>query len=317
MPKPDIKAIESLLAEINRKDGKGRAFTLDDKTQALDIPRWSTGLADLDAVIGGGIPEGRILEIYGPESAGKTSLAYHLAARASMTVYFPVEGTLDLKRAKTFGNEKGKFFVCRTDYGEETMNRVISFAKTGIPLIIVDSVPSLVPRSDVEKLEKAVNRNTEEEMRVGGCASMLTKYLPAVEKIAEITGSTILFINQVRDKIGALPFGEQVQTPGGHKLKHSASIRLSVARRDWIDVPNKNPSLTGAKERIGIIMKVRCVKSKVCNPMGECELPMLFERGFVSFSELPELRKRIMKENLKKYGKKEEPEDWEEEGGDE
>ena len=110
-----------------------------------------------------------------------------------------------------------------------------------------------------------------------------------------------MFINQIRDKMNALPFGDNIQTPGGHKLKHSASLRIQVARKGYIEIPNHNPYNTEAKERIGMIMKVKVVKSKVCNPMQSCEIPLFYERGFVDFADLDSVRKEIMEEHKKKY----------------
>ena len=105
----------------------------------------------------------------------------------------------------------------------------------------------------------------------------MNKYLPSIEEIIENTGTTVIFINQIRDKMGALMFGEKTDTPGGHKLKHSASLRIQVARRAWIEIPNKNPKNSAANEKVGLIMKCKVVKSKVCNPMGECEIPLFFD----------------------------------------
>lgn len=138
-------------------------------------------------------------------------------------------------------------------------------------------------------------------MRIGGVARLMDKYLPTLEDVIEQTGTTVIFINQIRDKMNALPFGDNIQTPGGHKLKHSASLRIQVARKGWIEIPNHNPFNTEAKERIGIVMKVKVVKSKVCNPMQSCEIPMFFERGFVDFADLDSTRKEIMEKHKKKY----------------
>ena len=112
----------------------------------------------------------------------------------------------------------------------------------------------------------------------------------------------MIFVNQVRDKMNAMMFGEKTDTPGGRKLKHSASIRIQVARRGWIEIKNKNPCNSATTEKIGLIMKCKVVKSKVCNPMGECEIPLIFDRGFVSFDELPEIKKEIMMQRTKEYG---------------
>nr|MDD4804568.1 hypothetical protein [Candidatus Paceibacterota bacterium] len=122
--------------------------------------------------------------------------------------------------------------------------------------------------------------------------------------IIEVTGTTLIFINQVRDKMNAMMFGEKTDTPGGRKLKHACSLRIQVARKGWIEIPNKNPSNSAMTEKIGLIMKCKVVKSKVSNPMGECEIPLIFERGFVSFDDVAQIRKEIMNKRAIQYGKR-------------
>lgn len=300
--KTSLEGIMKLCAEIEGKEGEGSIFSLGNKNGNLNIERWETGLPELDNIIGGGMPKGRVIEIYGAESSGKTSLAYHLCSLHPICLHVPIEGTMDTERAKMFGNRPKQMLVYnKCKYGEQAFNRMIRFAEEGIPLEVLDSVPSMQPKEDVEKIRKAVHNNTETELRIGGIATLMNKYLPTLEDIIEQTGTTVIFINQVRDKMNAMPFGDNIQTPGGHKLKHSASLRLQVARKGWIEIPNKNPYSTAAKEKIGLIMKIKVVKSKVCNPMGECEIPLFFERGFVSFDEMQEVRKEIMKERNEMY----------------
>lgn len=299
--KMNREAIMKLCNEISKKEGEGSVYSLGSKNGVLRIPRWSTGLADLDAIIGGGMPCGRTIELYGAESAGKTSLAYHLCSLHEMCLVEPVEGSFDSDRAKVFGNRPKQMIVYRARYGEKAFNRAIRFAEEGVPLIVIDSVPSLQPKDDIDKIRKAVNTDSEQEMRIGGVARLMDKYLPTLEDVIEQTGTTVIFINQIRDKMNALPFGDNIQTPGGHKLKHSASLRIQVARKGWIEIPNNNPYNTAAKEKIGLIMKCKVVKSKVCNPMGECEIPLFFERGYVDFADLDNVRKEIMQEHKKKY----------------
>ena len=300
--KTNLEGIIKLCAEIEGKEGEGSIFSLGNKNGNLNIERWETGLPELDNIIGGGMPKGRVIEIYGAESSGKTSLAYHLCSLHPICLHVPIEGTMDTERAKMFGNRPKQMLVYnKCKYGEQAFNRMIRFAEEGIPLEVLDSVPSMQPKEDVEKIRKAVHNNTETELRIGGIATLMNKYLPTLEDIIEQTGTTVIFINQIRDKMNAMPFGDNIHTPGGHKLKHSASLRLQVARKGWIEIPNKNPYSTAAKEKIGLIMKIKVVKSKVCNPMGECEIPLFFERGFVGFDELQDVRKEIMKERNEMY----------------
>ena len=313
MAKTNKEAIMELCNSINKKDGEGSIYTIGSKHSNLKIDRWSTGIEDLDAIIGGGMPEGRVIEIYGPESSGKTTLLYHLCGLHKLCLDIPIEGTFDAERAKVFGNKPKQLLIYRAKYGEDAFNKTIQFAKAGIPLIGIDSVPSMIPKEDVEKVLKSADKDSIEEQRIGGTARLMNKYLPSIEEIIEVTGTTIIFINQIRDKVGAMMFGEQTSTPGGHKLKHSASIRIQVARRAWIEIPNKDPHNSATSKKVGLIMKCKITKSKVSNPMGECEIPLFFDRGFVSFDDVKEIREELMKEEREKYSKRSQKEldNWE------
>lgn len=304
MAKTNKKKIIQLCNDIVKSEGQGSVFTIGSSDEIMNVPRWSTGIEDLDKIIGGGMPEGRVIEIYGAESSGKTTLGYHLASMHELVLDIPIEGTFDGSRAKVFGNVPHQFLVYRAKYGEDAFNKMIKFAQTGIPLIILDSVPSMQPRDDIEKIMKAVGKNGEEELRIGGIARLMTKYLPALEEVCETTGTTVIFINQIRDKMNAMMFGEKTDTPGGHKFKHSASLRIQVARRSYIEITNKNPHNSAKTEIIGMILKCKVTKSKVSAPRGECEIPLIYERGFISYDELPEVKKEISKARAEQYGKR-------------
>lgn len=304
MAKTNKQMIISLCNEINKKEGEGAIYSIGSKNANLKINRWSTGIEDLDEIIGGGMPEGRVVEIFGPESSGKTTLLYHLCGLQPMCLDIPIEGTFDADRAKVFGNRPKQMLIYRAKYGEDAFNKTIKFSKAGIPLIGIDSVPSLVPKEDAEKVLKSAERDSIEEQRIGGTARLINKYLPTIEEIIEITGTTLIFINQVRDKMNAMLFGEKTDTPGGRKLKHSASLRIQVARRAWIEIPNKNPKNSATNEKVGLIMKCKVAKSKVSNPMGECEIPLFFDRGFVSFDDVKDIRKELMKKRAEQFGKR-------------
>lgn len=313
MSKTDKAKIIELCNSINKKEGKGSIYTIGSENANLKINRWSTGIEDLDIIIGGGFPEGRTVEIFGPESSGKTTLGYHLCGLHNLCLEIPIEGTWDAERAKIFGNRPKQMLVYRARYGEDAFNKTIQFAKAGIPLVIIDSVPSMLPKEDAEKVLKSADKDSIEEQRIGGVARLMNKYLPTIEDIIEITGTTVIFINQIRDKMGALMFGEKTDTPGGHKLKHSASLRIQVARRSWIEIPNKDPHNSAANKAVGFIMKCKVVKSKVSNPKGECEIPCFFDRGFVSFDDVDAIRKELMEQERLKYSKRA-SKDWDGEG---
>lgn len=313
MAKTDKAKIINLCNSINKKEGEGAIYSIGSKNANLKINRWSTGIEDLDAIIGGGMPEGRIIEIYGPESSGKTTLLYHLCGLHQLCLDIPIEGTFDAERAKVFGNRPKQLLIYRAKYGEDAFNKTIQFSKAGIPLIGIDSVPSMVPKEDAEKVIKSAEKDSIEEQRIGGTARLMNKYLPSIEEIIEVTGTTIIFINQVRDKMNAMMFGEKTDTPGGHKLKHSASLRIQVARKGWIEIPNKDPRNSATTKKVGLIMKCKVVKSKVCNPMGECEIPLFFDRGFVSFDDVNSIRNELMEMERQKYSKRNKNESWDEE----
>lgn len=292
----DLKEIQSICKDLEKKSGKGSVF-LTGKNSTLKIPRWSTNIKALDDLIGGGMPKGRIIEIFGPESSGKTSLVYWLMSLHSLGCYIPIEGTYDEERAKSIGVKPKQMIVYRANYGEEALNAVIKFAKAGIPIIAIDSVPACQPKEDIDKIEK----DSRNEMKIGGVARLFSKTLPSIVRICEETGTTLILVNQVRDKMNAMLFGEKDDTPGGRAIKFYSSVRIKVARKAWIEIPNKNPEISSESEKVGIIMKAKVSKSKVSNPFGEAELPFFFDRGFVSYDDIKSIRSEIMKLRKEQY----------------
>ena len=298
----DKKRLEilKLCKKIEDSKGEGSIYSLGSSKANMNIPRFSTMVEDLDYILGGGIPKGRIMEIYGPESSGKTSMGLHLCSLQDMALYVAAEGTFDAERAKVFGNRPKQLLVYRPHYGEDALDRTLDFVKVGIPLVVVDSVPALMPKEEYDKVDKSL----ENELRIGGVARLLNKTLPVLERECEKSNSTVIFINQVRDKMNAMLFGEKTDTPGGKALKFYSSVRMQVGRRAWIEVPNKDPRNSSSEQKIGIITKCKITKSKVSNPFGECEIPMIFDRGYVSHDDVITIRKEIMAENRKKKAKK-------------
>jgi recombination protein RecA len=315
LAKTNKQEIMKLIKSIHAKEGEGSIYDLGSKNANLKMARWSTNIEDFDHIIGGGMPEGRIIEIFGPESSGKTSLGYHLAGLHDLALYIPIEGTFDVANAKVFGNRKQQLIVYRARYGEQALNKTMKFAQAGIPLIVIDSVPALKPKEDIDKVMKNANKGNDaqqDQERMGGVARLLHKYLPVLEEVVETTGTTIILINQVRDKMNAMMFGEKTDTPGGRAPKFYSSIRIQVARKSWIEIPNKNPRNAAATEKIGLIMKMKVIKSKVCNPMGEAEIPMFFGKGFSSFDDISKIRSEMMKANKGKKGRDDNDDDDEE-----
>lgn len=292
----DLKEIQSVCKDIERKSGKGSIF-LTGKETRLEIPRWSTEIEALDNIIGGGMPKGRIIEIFGPESSGKTSLIYWLMSLHKIGVYIPIEGTYDEDRAVSLGVKPKQMIVYRAQYGEEALNATMKFAKAGVPIIAIDSVPACQPKEDIDKIEKDAGN----EARIGGVARLFSKTLPTIVHICEETGTTLILVNQVRDKMNATLFGEKEDTPGGRAIKFYSSVRIKVARRAWIEIPNKNPAVSSDSEKVGIIMKAKISKSKVSNPFGEAELPFFFDRGFVSYDDIKPIRAELMKKRKEEF----------------
>ena len=292
----DLKEIQNVCKDIERKSGKGSIF-LTGKETRLEIPRWSTEIEALDNIIGGRMPKGRIVEIFGPESSGKTSLIYWLMSLHKLGVYIPIEGTYDEDRAISLGVKPKQMIVYRAQYGEEALNAVMKFAKAGVPIIAIDSVPACQPKEDIDKIEKDAGN----EARIGGVARLFSKTLPTIVHICEETGTTLILVNQVRDKMNAMLFGEKEDTPGGRAIKFYSSVRIKVARRAWIEIPNKNPAVSSDSEKVGIIMKAKISKSKVSNPFGEAELPFFFDRGFVSYDDIKPIRNEIMKKRKEEF----------------
>lgn len=292
----DLAEISKLCKDIEKKSGKGSIFTVG-KNASLQIPRWRTRIEALDNIIGGGMPKGRVIEIFGPESSGKTSLMYWLMSLHPLGLYIPIEGTYDEQRALQMGVQKGKMIVHRANYGEEALNDVLKFAKAGIPIIGLDSVPACQPKDDITKIEK----DAENEVRIGGVARLFSKMLPSIVRICEESGTTLILINQVRDNMNAMLFGDKDTTPGGRAIKFYSSLRIKVARRTWIEIPNKNPNISANTEKVGLIMKAKIQKSKVSNPFAECEMPFFFDRGFVGYDDIVSIRKELMKQRREQY----------------
>lgn len=322
MDKSKVRKAQFLkkIDEINKKEGKGTITTLNKEgKKGLDVPRTPTGIEGLDHVLGGGVPYGRQIEISGEKSAGKTTLAYYLSSLYDYTVFHPVEGTFDWERAEIFGNTDGQMYINRSTTGESYMNRTQDFAEMGVPFQVIDSVPWLRAKAEIEKRKKAANTNTIQEQRMSPTTKVINPYIAEIGLGCEMTGGTVVWVNQVRQKMNAMPFGDKFDTPGGEMLHHAFSICLRLTRKEWIKINNYDPRNTATKEVIGIIIKIRCTKNKLSPPYRECELVYLYDRGFVSHAELPALKKEIQEQKKefyakkKNYKKQDEIDDWEEE----
>ena len=278
----DKAKIIQIMDEINAIYGQDSVRFLDKDKK---IEKISTGIADLDSIIGGGIPKGRLIEIYGVESSGKTSLALHLAIRFDYVVYINMESFVEDKRFKMFGLEKDKFIVYdNLKFGEEAYDVMIKYAHAGVPLIILDSVPNLISKIVYEE------KDPEKQSRAD-IARLNSRLLPKLIGPAEKNGSTIIFINQARDDLGGVLWGDPVKTMGGHMLKHLASLRIKMARKQWLKIGD---------ETLGQICKVIVKKSKVCPPYGAAELPFIFDYGFCDHEDIKKILLKIRKSKREK-----------------
>ena len=230
----DKKAIQSALNKLQKSYGEGSVYSLDEKNMGL-LNRWSTGIEQLDSMLGGGFASGRIYEIFGAESAGKTSLAYHLMARHELALDIPIEGTFDIERAEMFGNKDGQLMIRNCETGEQVFETIDRLAEQGIPIIVVDSIPSMITEKEFELDDYT------KEPRPGRIAALMSQRLPKTKTICERTGTTLIFINQLRDKMNAMPFQADDHTSGGRAKNFYSSARLKVARMKWIEIPNKDP----------------------------------------------------------------------------
>jgi recombination protein RecA len=291
----DKNKLNNFFKSLEKEYGDGSIYSLDSEAANLKIDRWSTKLEDLDDILGGGIPYGRIVEISGVESSGKTSLAYHLLSLHETAIDIPIEGTFDAHRAKVFGNVKGQLFVRRAETGEQCFELIDNAAECGVPVVVVDSVPHMITEKEFEEDDYT------KEPKPGRIAALMSRRLPKTVHLLEKNKTTLIFINQIRDEMNAMLFAPQDHTPGGRSLRHNCSIRMKVARKEWIKIPNKNPKNSAKDIHVGLIMKVKVTKSKVSNPHGECELALFFDRGFVALSDVDNIRKELMKEENLKY----------------
>jgi recombination protein RecA len=269
----DQEKLADTLRKLNKKYGAGFVYQLGTKYENAVIERISTSLPDFDSIIGGGLPVGRIIEIYGKESAGKTSLLYHLCSLFRIRGFVNMEGSFDPERARLFGNavnQKG-FILSRPEWGEQAWEILFGLVDSGVPFIGLDSVPAMVPKSAWENVEIG-KKDKPNIVQMGAVAKMMSERLPILAAKAEKTGSIIVFVNQVRDNIGVL-WGDTETTPGGRALKHYASLRIQVARKGTVVKKGKE---------VGIISAIRVRKSKVCSPGGRAELELRFDTGYAN-----------------------------------